>query len=268
MSNDINYAAFFGFHSVAAAVVFAVLYVPLSAWFIHQSIRRPTYVFVVMAVFCTIRITAYTIRALLAGQESLGENLSLLIADEILFGVGFFGLLYSAYTLVLDRESLLDVPKRTGIISRLTRSRRIFRLAMTIAIVLGITGTSEATSSNPSTVSTAHTLRKISTIIFLVLTVLQAYQTMILVRSERSVGFKNGNDSWGAQHGGYILYIISLLLLVREAFLIATIGNQTRQNDEAFWYPLVATPEVIAAMMYAIPGLVPPRSELPQVGGM
>jgi len=42
------------------------------------------------------------IRAILAGSESAGENLSLLIADEILFGVGFFGLLYSAYTLVLD----------------------------------------------------------------------------------------------------------------------------------------------------------------------
>jgi hypothetical protein len=49
-----------------------------------------------------VRITAFGIRAALAGLDSAGETLSLLIADEILSGVGFFGLLYSAYTLVLD----------------------------------------------------------------------------------------------------------------------------------------------------------------------
>lgn len=50
-----------------------------------------------------VRITAFVIRSLLASASSAGENLGLLIGDEILFGVGFFGLLYSAYTLVLDR---------------------------------------------------------------------------------------------------------------------------------------------------------------------
>ena len=50
----------------------------------------------------TVRITAFGIRAALAGLDSAGENLSLLIAEEVLSGVGFFGLLYSAYTLVLD----------------------------------------------------------------------------------------------------------------------------------------------------------------------
>ena len=49
-----------------------------------------------------VRIVAFVLRAFLAGSETAGENLSLLITDQILFGVGFFALLYSAYTLVLD----------------------------------------------------------------------------------------------------------------------------------------------------------------------
>lgn len=50
----------------------------------------------------TVRIAAFGIRAALAGLDSAGQTLGLLIADEILSSVGFFGLLYSAYTLVLD----------------------------------------------------------------------------------------------------------------------------------------------------------------------
>ena len=42
-------------------------------------------------------------RAVLAGSDSAGTNIELLIAESIVYSVGFFGLLYSAYTLVLDR---------------------------------------------------------------------------------------------------------------------------------------------------------------------
>ena len=42
-------------------------------------------------------------RAILIGSKSAGENENVFIADEVMFGVGFFALLYSAFTLVLDR---------------------------------------------------------------------------------------------------------------------------------------------------------------------
>ena len=66
-------------------------------------------------LFCTcppfpVRIAAFTIRAVLAGLDSAGENFSLLIADQVLTSVGFFGLLYSAYTLVLDRYVVAESP--------------------------------------------------------------------------------------------------------------------------------------------------------------
>ena len=122
-SDQVNYAHAIGFDSVAAAVIFAILYVPLFGWFILQSFKHPTYVHIVLSLFCAsefflkhiahivlltnhgfrVRITAFVIRSVLASASSAGENLGLLIGDEILFGVGFFGLLYSAYTLVLDR---------------------------------------------------------------------------------------------------------------------------------------------------------------------
>lgn len=42
-------------------------------------------------------------RAVLAGSDSAGGDLNLVIGEMIVYSVGFFGLLYSAYTLVLDR---------------------------------------------------------------------------------------------------------------------------------------------------------------------
>lgn len=120
-NNGINFAKAYGYHSLAAAIIFAILYFPLLAYFIFQSFARPTYVHTVMVVFCSseptifapiilcktypvyaVRIAAFALRAVLVSIESEGQKLGLLIADQILFGVGFFGLLYSAYTLVLD----------------------------------------------------------------------------------------------------------------------------------------------------------------------
>lgn len=60
-----------------------------------------------------------------------------------------------------------------------------------------------------------------------------------------------------------ILLVISLLLLVREIFTTATVNNALKQNNEHFWYPLYALPEILAVTLYTAPGLVPPRSELP-----
>lgn len=50
------------------------------------------------------RVAAFVLRALLAAVTQDGENLRLFITYEILYNVGFFGLLYSAYTLVIDRS--------------------------------------------------------------------------------------------------------------------------------------------------------------------
>jgi len=45
---------------------------------------------------------------------------------------------------------------------------------------------------------------------------------------------------------------------------MVTINNKTKQNDESFWYTLVALPEILAVAFYSIPGLVPGKKELPK----
>lgn len=276
-----NFAHFAGIHSLAAAIVFAVLYVPLFALYVFKSIRRPTYVFIVLSFFCALRVAAFVLRALLAGKDSAGQNLDLLIAEQIIYSVGFFGLLYSAYTLVLDRAILADPTPPSNPILRLTRNRGLFRLGLIVAVALGITGTSEENlSHNNDNVNTGTSLRKASIYIFLVLTVLLVLQTLVLVREELSTNFlendkENGNDtanhntthnttSIGGKHGIYILCLISILLLAREAFFAATAGNQKAQGNEKLFYPLSAMTEFLAVCLFSVKGLVPARSELPK----
>ncbi len=51
-SPSIDYASAFGIHSVAAAAIFAVLFFPLSFWFVRQSIKNTTYVYIILTLFC------------------------------------------------------------------------------------------------------------------------------------------------------------------------------------------------------------------------
>jgi hypothetical protein len=52
--------------------------------------------------YLTMRITAFTLRTVLAGSETAGGDKSVVIAEGIIYSAGFFGSLYSAYTLALD----------------------------------------------------------------------------------------------------------------------------------------------------------------------
>ena len=83
-------------------------------------------------------------------------------------------------------------------------------------------------------------------------------------------------DPLEIRYGDYILLIISLLLLIREIFSIATVNNAAKQDNEHLWYPLIALPEILVIIFYLTPGLVPRRDELieyavahitPEVGG-
>jgi membrane-associated phospholipid phosphatase len=177
-----------------------------------------------------------------------------------------------------------DRPESSNPLIRLTKNRRLFRLVLLIAVILGIVASTEISSSG--TIShTGKLERIISTIIFLVLTILQAFQTFLLARMELSCmciafvnlviqvnnaheytarGAKRDNESFGSRHSMAILSLGALLLLVREVFYTATITNTAKQNEEHFWYPLVAVPEILVVILSATPGLVPRREEIQQ----
>ncbi|KAF8963766.1 hypothetical protein BDZ97DRAFT_975361 [Flammula alnicola] len=257
----INFAKALGFNSEGAAVVFAILYAPLLGWYVRQSFVRPTSVHFALVFFCTIRLAAFAIRAALISLDSAGRNINVLIADEILFGVGYFSLLYSAYTLVLDLEIIAGRPESNNPIIRLTKNRQLFRLPLTVAVALGIAA---AASNNGAESTSNQALHKASTIIFLLLTILQAFQTTILTRMEIEGHGKErrDNESFGERHAMSILLLVSVLLLVREVFVTATVNNTFKQNNEHFWYPLMALPEILVALLFATRGLVPRRGEL------
>lgn len=54
--------------------------------------------------FCPlVRVVAFAMRALLTKRETAGENFHFVLAQQIIYGIGFFGVLYSAYIMVIDR---------------------------------------------------------------------------------------------------------------------------------------------------------------------
>ena len=71
-------------------------------------------------------------------------------------------------------------------ISMITSNRRLIRLALLAAVVVGIVGSTYISSSKPSELSLSKTLRRVSVIIFLVVTALLVVHTLFLVREERS----------------------------------------------------------------------------------
>lgn len=75
---------------------------------------------------------------------------------------------------------------------------------------------------------------------------------------------KRANERFGSRHAMSILLLASTLLLVREIFSIITVNDAAKQNTEHFWYPLFAIPEILVALLFTTPGLVPRREELQQ----
>ena len=121
-SQPINYARVEGIQhqELGAAILFAVLYIPCIPTFLYFSFKRYTFVWRSLVLFAlgkchlyrtvdheltivSVRSTAFIMRALLSGSSTAGENYDTVIAESIIYSLGFYGLLYSAYTLALDR---------------------------------------------------------------------------------------------------------------------------------------------------------------------
>lgn len=256
-----NYAKALLINSFGLAVAFASIYVLLLGVFVFKAIRNPTYVLWVTAFFCQVRIVSFAMRAALAKSESAGENFHLVLAQQIIYGVGFFGILYSAYIMVLDRQII----KRTvgsSPLSRITENRHIIRLALVAAVSLSITGSIQAnTGSQQSTVNTGKHLKTISIVIFLVVTGLLVLQTVFANLAEARRSSSEKEHSSLAPHGLHILLVAGLLFVVREAFLLVT-NNKITQYEEHYFYPLAAGTELAAVLLFLTPGLIPLKREL------
>lgn len=263
----INYAKSVGIESFPLAVIFCAIYVPLFIVFMTRWCRNMTYVLGAAALFSIIRVTAFGMRAALAKSESLSENKNMVIAQSIIYSIGYFGVLSSAINLVIDREEAAGINNRDPL-RIFTANRHIMRLTLTGAIVLGIIGAvnSQDPSQSADKIKTGNLLRKISIIIFVVVAALLVIHTLFAIVAERKAApyEKSYGSSLGQVHGMKILLFTGLFLALREAFYVATLNNIPRQQEEKLFYPFAAGTELIAVLTFLIPGIVPPKHELPR----
>ncbi|KAI0937772.1 hypothetical protein AcW1_003844 [Taiwanofungus camphoratus] len=283
-SNNVDYAQLYEIHSVAGAVVFAIAYAPLLGYCLFQVLRERSSEYFFLVLFCLARILSFSFRAALASSSTVAHNSSFLIASEVTYYIGFFGLIFSAFTLALDRESLmgpLPLIKRLenimqgplGIFWHILRNRHLIHIMLITAVILGIIGVTDATSSDQSKMNTGHTLRSANIYIYLAVVVLLNINVVMFICAKalyppsldlyQTWSTDGGALSWiGRTYDAPILLLISMLLLAHEAFYAATVNNFIKQNNENFWYPLSALTEFIAATLFVVPGLIPARSEL------
>ena len=111
-----------GIETVGAAALFAVLYAALVPLYLWKTARNPTYTYIVLVIFCIcesplsalddhgwllriqiVRIAGFILRAILAASDGAKENAGIVISEMIFFTLGFVGLLYSVFILILDR---------------------------------------------------------------------------------------------------------------------------------------------------------------------
>jgi len=262
MSSGVSttYASLLGIHSEGAAIVFAGLYVVCLPYYFFRSWKNRTYVLIFLTIFCLLRVITFAMRAALASTS--GNDVNLLVAELVFYGIGFFGLLLSAFILVNNRLQLTGVQPARNLISRIAGEKRIFRLILSVAVGLGVAASTMMTpSSSPSSVQTGKELRTASTVLFLVLCCILGLHTLYVIRVEREVGENSKPGPIGRRHGALFLLVIIALFLVKEVYLVATLG-QTSSNETLF-YCLAVLPEYLAVLLFAVPGLVPGIEEVP-----
>ena len=81
-----------------------------------------------------------------------------------------------------------------------------------------------------------------------------------LIHVLSTVGQTSGPGSFGHRHGAFFLLAIIALFLIKEIYLVATLG-QTDTNETLF-YCLTVLPEYLAVLLFAVPGLVPEEEDV------
>jgi len=257
-----NYAKAILINSFPLALIFTLIYIPLLGLFVFKAVRNSTYVLWITAFFCQVRVVSFAMRAVLAKSESAGENFNLVLAQQIIYGVGFFGILYSAYTMVLDR-GLIKGTAGSSPLSRITGNRLLIRLALMAGVSLAVTGAVQAgVGTQQKTIDLGKHLKTIAIVIFLVVAALLVVHTIFSISAEaKKTSDAKQQQSSLAPYGLHILLLVGLLLLIREIFYIAT-NNKMQQYKEQLFYPFAAGTELAAVVLFLVPGLIPLKREL------
>lgn len=248
----INYAYYVGIKSTIAAAVGAAIYAPLLLYFIWRATKNAVASILFLVLFCLIRVTAFGLRAYIAAKTSAQQDRTLVMIESIVYGVGFLGVLQSAYNLQIARSHKYGKGD-TNIFSRITGNPALVHLSLTGAVILSIVGIIDVNSTNVNDHSRGKTFRIISAIAF------AAINGILILRCLFSLKDQAHGSTLGARHGGTILLLASCVFIVREVFLVATVNNATASRNETLFYILEAVPELIGVLLLATPGLIPSK---------
>ncbi|KAJ7473579.1 hypothetical protein B0H11DRAFT_1728930 [Mycena galericulata] len=273
-----NYAAILGIKNKWAPILFAVIYFLVMIWYLVQSIRRRGLVYIGLAFFSALRVVSFSLRAAMANNHRNDAfSGKMAIAYEVLYNIGFFSILLSAYRLLHDRRRLAKIDKGRSKLHRILggfHKGRIMELLLLISVILGALGTSYALGTNSGRTKLGYSLGEAAAYIFLAVTIIIALLTFLVIHIER--GRDSGSSApspLGTSHHHLILVGIAVLLLLRMLFIAATIhqratGQQTTtsaassaikktaQGNEHLWYPLAALSELLAVLLFLTPGMV------------
>ncbi|KAJ7686016.1 hypothetical protein B0H17DRAFT_1137211 [Mycena rosella] len=276
-----NYASILGIQNKWAPILFAVLYFIIMIWYLIQAVRKRAFVYAGLALFSAMRVVSFSLRAAIASNHhNAAFNRQMATAYEILYNIGFFSLLLSAYRLLHDRRRLAQMDKaRNGLqraLSGLHRGRFV-ELLLLAAIVLGAVGGAFALGTDTGRTRVGDRLTSASTYILLAVTLFVVLLTFLLISLERALRRTGTPSPLGASSHHALLVFIALLLLLRILYFAATVHQrangqptpasqasstvkQTAQANEHLWYPLAALAELLAVLLFLSGGLVPLRA--------
>ncbi|KAJ6543974.1 hypothetical protein B0H19DRAFT_1238549 [Mycena capillaripes] len=284
-----NYAAILGIKNKWAPIVFAVIYFLVMLWYLLQAARRHQLVYVALAFFSALRVVSFSLRAVMANNHHNDAfNRQMAIAYEVLYNVGFFSLLLSAYRLLNDRRRMSKISQASQKgRSFLHRSAgachkgRLVELLLLLSIILGAVGIAYSLGTDTGRTRLGYRLNDAATYIFLAVTLILALLTILGIHLERSLlrGPTAPPKPIGSTQHLLILFLIAVLLLLRVLFFAATVHQRangqptpasaaassiksTAQGNEHLWYPLAALAELLVVLFFLAPGLVPLRSML------
>lgn len=239
-------------YNIPAAILFIVLYSPLLSMFIWRRLHYALWTYTISAIYCVARVASFSIRAVLARLPSTADHSGLKIALAVLSSIGFVGLIWASYEMILDRERITGIPLN-GFPAIILTKRHFVYFVMTVASIIDIAGSIQWLSAKDSDGrKTARDLRNASVYIFFGISVLLALQMLLVAYRELITP-----SPTGLRYIAPLLAAHMMCLMTRECFQTATSNYSSDQIKEALWYPLVAVPELLAVSILAIPGIVP-----------
>ncbi|KAF9047225.1 hypothetical protein BDP27DRAFT_1346215 [Rhodocollybia butyracea] len=193
-----------------------------------------------VGIFCLYRLVVFIIQAILTRTASvhIKDIIALIVADEALFSIGFVTLLYVAFC-----------------------EPHPYQFFLFAAVLCELVGINSHWGSTTGTLSSTSNWVKASILIIFLATLIQVFHTVNLIwlcrRAPQKPEHLNPNSpsasssTLGSTCTTLILSTTSILLLIRG--ITSLVITFQVQNDPIIWYTLIALPELLCVVLYAVP---------------